>query len=47
MDILGDRFEIRRSLFDVVCLLRGERLCGGSVDDLGDRFVMRLGAIAV
>jgi hypothetical protein len=38
MDILGDRFviEIRgRSLFDVFGLLRG------------DRFVVRLGAIAV
>jgi len=28
-------------------LLRGDRLCGGSMDILGERFVMRLGAIAV
>jgi hypothetical protein len=33
---------LRRSLFDVVGLLRGDRLCGESVDILGDRFVMRL-----
>ena len=25
---------------------RGDRLCGGSMDILGDRFLMRLGAIA-
>jgi len=36
-----------RSLFDVVGLLRGDRLCGESRDILGDRFVMRSGAIAV
>jgi hypothetical protein len=35
-----------RSLFDVFGLLRGDRLCAESVDILGDRFLMRLGAIA-
>ena len=35
MDILGDRFLTKiqgRSLFDVVGLLRGDRLCGGNMD---------------
>jgi len=34
------------TLFDVVGLLGGDRLCGESLDILGDRFVMRFGAIA-
>ena len=40
VDVLGDRFliEIRSDrCFDVVALLRGDRLCGESVDNLGDR----------
>jgi hypothetical protein len=39
--------RLGRSLFGVVGLLRGDRLCGGSVDILGDPFLMRLGAIDV
>ena len=31
-----------RSLFDVVGLLRGDRLCGQSVDILGDRFLIEI-----
>ena len=45
MDIGGDRFviEIRGDrCFGAVGLLRGDRLCGGSVDDLGDRFVIEI-----
>jgi len=30
------------ALFDVVGLLRGDRLCGGSVDVLGDRFLIEI-----
>jgi hypothetical protein len=42
VNILGDRLMIEeqvRSLFDVVGLLRGDRLCGGNVDVLGDRSI--------
>jgi len=30
------------TLFGVVGLLRGDRLCGGSVDILGDRFLIEI-----
>ena len=33
---------LRRLLFDVVGLLRGDRFCGESVDVLGDRFVIEI-----
>lgn len=35
-----------RSLFDIVGLLRGDRLCGESVDILDDPFVTEIRAIA-
>jgi hypothetical protein len=35
-------FSLCLTLFDVVGLLGGDRLCGESLDILGDRFVMRL-----